>query len=38
VEASKLRDKVVYSTENTLAATCLGFRTEIGAEVELPSM
>jgi len=38
VEESKLRDKEVSSTENTLAATCLGFGIEIGEEVEGPSM
>jgi hypothetical protein len=34
VEESKLRDKEVSSTENILAAACLGFGTEIGEEVE----
>ena len=38
VEESKLRDKEVSSTENMLAAACLGFGTEIGEEVEGPSM
>jgi hypothetical protein len=34
VEESKLRDKEVSSTENMLAAACVGFGTEIGEEVE----
>jgi len=38
VEESKLRDKEVSSTENMLAAAFVGFRTEIGEEVEGPSM
>ena len=38
VEESKLRDKGVSSTENMLAAACVGFGTEIGREVEGPSM
>jgi len=40
VEESKLRDKEVCSTENTcmMAASCVGFGTEIGEEVEGPSM
>jgi hypothetical protein len=38
VEESKLRDKEVSSTENKLAAACVGFGTEIGEEVEGPSM
>jgi len=38
VEESKLRDKEVSSTENMLAAACIGFGTEIGEEVEGPSM
>jgi hypothetical protein len=38
VEESKLRDKEVSSTENMLAAACLRFGTEIGEEVEGPSM
>ena len=38
VEESKLRDKEVSSTENMLAAACVGFGTEIGEEVEGPSM
>jgi len=37
-EESKLRDKEVSSTENMLAAACVGFGTEIGEEVEGPSM
>jgi len=38
VEKSKLRDKEVSFTENMLAAACVGFGTEIGKEVEGPSM
>jgi len=38
VEEFKLKDKEVYSTENILAAACVGFGTEIGEEVEGPSM
>jgi hypothetical protein len=38
VEESKRRDKEVSSTENMLAAVCVGFGTEIGEEVEGPSM
>jgi len=38
VEESKLRDKEVSSTENMLTAACVGFGTEIGEEVEGPSM
>ena len=38
MEESKLRDKEVSSTENKLAAACVGFGTEIGEEVEGPSM
>jgi hypothetical protein len=38
VEKSKLRDKEVSFTENMLAAACVGFGTEIGEEVEGPSM
>jgi hypothetical protein len=38
VEESKLRDKEFSSTENMLAAACEGFGTEIGEEVEGPSM
>jgi len=38
VEESKLRDKEVSSTENMLAPACVGFGTEIGKEVEGPSM
>jgi hypothetical protein len=38
VDESKLMDKEVSSTENMLAAACLGFGTEIGEEVERPSM
>jgi len=34
VEESKLRDKEASSTENMLAATCVGFGTEIGEEVD----
>jgi len=34
VEESKLRDKELSSTENMLAAACVGFGTEIGEEVE----
>jgi len=37
VEESKLRDKV-SSTENMLAAACVGFGTEIGEEMEGTSM
>jgi len=37
-EESKLRDTEVSSTENMLAVACVGFRTEIGEEVEGPSM
>jgi len=37
VEKSKLRDKEVSSTGNMLVA-CVGFGTEIGEEVEGPSM
>ena len=37
VEESKLRDNEVSSTENMLAAACVGFGTEIG-EVEGLSM
>ena len=37
-EESKLRDTEVSSTENMLAAACVGFRTEIGVEVEGPPM
>jgi hypothetical protein len=37
-EESKLRDTEVSSTENMLAAACVEFRTEIGEEVEGPSM
>jgi len=36
-EEPKLRDKV-SSTENMLTAACVGFGTEIGEEVEGPSM
>ena len=38
MEESKLRDKEVPFTENMLAAACVGFGTEIGEEVEGPSM
>jgi len=38
VEESKLRDKEVSSKENMLTAACVGFGTEIGDEVEGPSM
>jgi len=38
VEESQLRDKKVPFTENMLAAACVGFGTEIGEEVEGPSM
>ena len=38
MEESKLRDKEVSSTENMLAAAFVGFGTEIGEEVEGPSM
>jgi hypothetical protein len=38
VAESKLRGKEVSSTENKLAAACSGFGTEIGKEVEGPSM
>ena len=38
VEESKLRDKEVSSTENMFAAACVGFGTEIGEEVEGPSV
>ena len=38
MEESKLRDKEVSSTENMLAPACVGFGTEIGKEVEGPSM
>jgi hypothetical protein len=38
VEESKLRDKEVSSTENMLAAACVRFDTEMGEEVEGPSM
>ena len=38
MEESKLRDKEVSSTENMLAAAYAGFGTEIGDEVEGPSM
>jgi len=38
VEESKLRDKELSSTENMLVAACVGFGTEIGEEVEGPSM
>jgi hypothetical protein len=38
VEESMLRDKEVSSTENVLAAACVGFGTEIGEEVEGPFM
>ena len=37
-EESKLRDKEVSSTESMLAATAVGFGTQIGEEVEGPSM
>jgi hypothetical protein len=37
-EASKLKEKEVSSTENMLAAACVGSVTEIGEEVEGPSM
>jgi hypothetical protein len=33
-----MRDKEVSSIENMLAAACSGFGTEIGQEVEGPSM
>jgi hypothetical protein len=35
---SKLRDKEVFSTENILAAACVGFGTKIGEEVKGPPM
>ena len=38
MEESKLRDKELSSTENMLAAACVGFGTKIGEEVEGPSM
>ena len=38
VEEYKLRDKEVSSTENKLAAACVRFGSEIGQEVEGPSM
>jgi hypothetical protein len=38
VAESKLRGKEVYSTENMLAAACSRFGTEIGEEVQGPSM
>jgi hypothetical protein len=38
VEESKQMDKEVSSTENMLASACVGFGTEIGEEVEGPSM
>jgi hypothetical protein len=38
VAESKLRGKKVSSTENKLAAACSRFGTEIGEEVEGPSM
>jgi hypothetical protein len=38
VEESKLKDKEVSCTEYMLAAACVGFGTEIGEEVEGPSM
>jgi hypothetical protein len=38
VEESKQRDKEVSSTENVLAAACVGFSTETGEKVEGPSM
>ena len=37
-EESKLRDKEVSSTENISAAAGIGFGTQIGEEVEGPSM
>jgi hypothetical protein len=37
-EASKLQEKVVSFTENVLAVACVGFGTEIGEEVEGPSL
>jgi hypothetical protein len=37
-EASKLREKEMSSTENMLAAACVGFGTQIGEDVEGPSM
>ena len=37
-EESKLRGKEVSSTENMLAAAGVGFGTQIGEEVEGPSM
>jgi hypothetical protein len=38
VEKSKLRVKEVSSTENMLAAACVGSGTDIGEEVEGPFM
>ena len=38
MEESKLRDKEVSSAESMLAAACVRFGTEIGGEVEGPSM
>jgi len=38
VKESKLREKEVSFTENMLAVACVGFGTEIGEEVEGPSM
>jgi len=38
VEESQPRDKEVSSTENMLAAACVGFGTEVGEEVQGPSM
>jgi hypothetical protein len=37
-EASKLKEKEVSFTGNMLAAACVGFGTEMGEEVEGPSM
>jgi hypothetical protein len=37
-EASKLKEQEVSSTENMLDAASVGFDTEIGEEVEWPSM
>ena len=38
VEESKPRNKEVSSIENILVVVCAGFGTEIGKEVEGPSM
>jgi hypothetical protein len=38
VEESKQMDKEVSSTENMLAVACVEFGTEIGEEMEGPSM